>query len=103
MKLKEEGSEEDTTALGCISAFVFFGVPHEGMAKESLVPLIGDRPNRALLESLGKNSALLSRLRKDFKKAFGTKLPRIAAYFETEKSPTALKVSINISLCLCED
>ncbi|KAL1632717.1 hypothetical protein SLS56_003414 [Neofusicoccum ribis] len=74
-------------------AFLFFGVPHQGLAIESLVPLVKDQPNRALLESLNKNSALLQRLDRDFNKAFGARYPHVMSFYETEKSPTAVKVS----------
>lgn len=62
------------------------------MAIESLVPLVKDYPNRGLLESLNKNSALLQRLENDFRNAFGTKGPRIVSFYETENSPTAVEV-----------
>ncbi|KAH7001010.1 hypothetical protein EDB80DRAFT_83814 [Ilyonectria destructans] len=88
VKLKEE---MDGPILNSTSGFLFFGVPHQGMAIESLVPLVKDYPNRSLLESLNKNSALLQRLEKEFSNAFGAKRPRIISFYETEKSPTAVK------------
>lgn len=91
--MKEENDEEDTAMLKSTLAFLFFGVPHQGMAIESLVPLVKDQPNRALLESLNKNSALLQRLDRDFNKAFGARYPHVISFYETEKSPTAVKVS----------
>lgn len=90
--MKEGNTDEDCELLQSTSAFLFFGVPHEGMAIESLVPLVGDQPNRALLESLGKNSEVLHRLQEDFQRAFGAVSPKVVSYFETEKSPTAQKV-----------
>jgi hypothetical protein len=91
--LKEEMNEEDASILNSISGFLFFGVPHQGMAIESLVPLVQDNPNRGLLESLNKNSALLQRLEKEFSNAFGARCPRIVSFYETERSPTAVEVS----------
>jgi hypothetical protein len=85
--------ETGTSILNSICGFLFFGVPHQGMAIESLVPLVKDQPNRGLLESLGKNSALLIRLEQDFKNAFGERHIPIISFYETEKSPTAVKVS----------
>lgn len=85
--------EEETSILNSTSGFLFFGVPHQGMAIESLIPLIKDHPNRSLLESLGKNSALLQRLEKEFSNAFGARSLRIVSFYETEKSPTAVQVS----------
>lgn len=63
------------------------------MTIESLVPLVKDYPNRSLLESLNKNSALLRRLDKDFNNAFSGREPVIVAFYETEKSPTAMQAS----------
>lgn len=97
--MRDDGNEHDTPTLDSIFAFLFFGVPHSGMATESLVSLVKNQPNRALLESLGKNSALLSRLQKDFKSAFSVNPPRVVTYFETEKSPTALKRGDKWELC----
>jgi hypothetical protein len=85
--------EKEESILNSVSGFLFFGVPHQGMATESLLPLIGDYPNRSLIESLGKNSALLQRLQKDFSSVFNARSPRIVSFFETEKSPTAVQVS----------
>ncbi|KAL7780982.1 ankyrin repeat protein [Trichoderma afarasin] len=91
VKLKEALDEKDDSILCSTAGFLFFGVPHQGMAIESLVPLVKDYPNRSLLESLNKNSALLQRLEKDFSNAFGTKRLRIVSFYETENSPTAVE------------
>ncbi|GFF70323.1 ankyrin-1 [Aspergillus lentulus] len=90
-KLKEEMDETGASILNATCGFLFFGVPHQGMAIESLVPLVKDQPNRGLLESLGKNSALLTRLGQDFGNAFGERHIPIISFYETEKSPTAVK------------
>ncbi|KAK5995239.1 Serine/threonine-protein phosphatase 6 regulatory ankyrin repeat subunit B [Cladobotryum mycophilum] len=89
VKLTEEMDEEDAPILDCVSGFLFFGVPHQGMAIHSIVPLVQDNPNRSLLESLSTNSALLPRLEKEFNTAFSVRCPRIIAFYETESSPTA--------------
>ena len=78
--------------LDSISGFMFFGVPHQGLAVECLVPMIKDSPNRALLESLGKNSPLLCRLQREFSDAIGTKCCQIVSFYETERSSTAQQV-----------
>jgi hypothetical protein len=72
---------------------LFFGVPHQGMAIKSLIPLVNDNPNRSLLESLNTNSAVLQRLQKGFSDAFGARPPQIDSFYETETSPTAVEVS----------
>lgn len=93
MKFKEEMDKEGTSILNAISGYLFFGVPHQGMAIESLVPLVKGNPNRGLLESLNKNSALLLRLEKEFRNTFNTRCPQIISFYETVKSPTAVEVS----------
>ncbi|KAF7118670.1 hypothetical protein CNMCM5793_008208 [Aspergillus hiratsukae] len=90
-KLKDEMDEVGASILNYTCGFLFFGVPHQGMAIESLVPLVKDQPNRGLLESLGKNSALLVRLDEDFRVAFSRRHIPITAFYETEKSLTAVK------------
>jgi hypothetical protein len=85
--------EEDASILNSISGFLFFGVPHRGMTIESLVPLVKENPNRNLLESLSKTSALLPRLEKEFSNAFGARPSRIVSFYETEKSHTAVEVN----------
>ncbi|RFN45021.1 hypothetical protein FIE12Z_10749 [Fusarium flagelliforme] len=84
--------EPERSLLDLISGFMFFGVPHQGLAVECLVPLINDAPNRALLESLGKNSPLLCRLEREFRSAIGTRRRQIVSFYETERSLTAQQV-----------
>ncbi|KAL0937157.1 uncharacterized protein CTRU02_206888 [Colletotrichum truncatum] len=93
IRLKGETGEACSQILDSITGFVFFGVPHQGLAIESLVPLVKNQPNRSLLESLTKNSALLQRLDKEFHSAIAAKSPTIVAYYETETSPTAVEVT----------
>ncbi|KAK1458001.1 hypothetical protein CMEL01_15348 [Colletotrichum melonis] len=92
VRMKEEKHETHASILDSISGFIFFGVPHQGLAIESLVPLVKDQPNRSLLESLNKNSALLQRLDKEFNNVIRAKRPSIVSFYETEKSPTAVEV-----------
>ncbi|RDA88261.1 hypothetical protein CP532_0314 [Ophiocordyceps camponoti-leonardi (nom. inval.)] len=87
--LRAESDDMDVAILASVSGFLFFGVPHMGMATKSLVPLFKDQPNRSLLESLNTNSALLYRLEKEFGNAFGQPSPQRVAFYETQKSPTA--------------
>jgi hypothetical protein len=91
--LHEAVDKQSASILHSVSGFLFFGVPHQGMAIESLVPLIKNNPNRSLLESLNKNSALLRILERKFSSTFSTKKPRIFSFYETQKSPTAVQVS----------
>jgi hypothetical protein len=87
--LKEEPLGSDLAILNAIVGFAFFGVPHRGLAVECLVPLVKDNPNRALLESLSKNSSLLERLQIEFDKISKARRLSVVSFYETEKSPTA--------------
>ncbi|ETS75921.1 hypothetical protein PFICI_12865 [Pestalotiopsis fici W106-1] len=89
--LHEAMNKQSASILHSVSGFCFFGVPHQGMAIESLVPLVMNNPNRSLLESLNKNSALLQSLERDFSNLFVATKPEIFSFYETEKSPTAIK------------
>ncbi|KAK1712736.1 hypothetical protein BDP67DRAFT_516742 [Colletotrichum lupini] len=93
VRMKEEIHEAHASILDSISGFIFFGVPHQGLAIESLVPLVKNQPNRSLLESLNRNSALLQRLDKEFNNVISARRPSIVSFYETEKSPTAVEVN----------
>ncbi|KAF5716140.1 ankyrin protein 3 [Fusarium mundagurra] len=87
---EEEPLESDFPTLNAVSGFAFFGVPHRGLEVRCLVPLVKDNPNRALLESLNKNSSLLDHLQSDFGKISKTRGISVVSFYETEKSPTAV-------------
>ncbi|KAM5362835.1 hypothetical protein ACJA88_002343 [Fusarium oxysporum] len=91
--LKEEPLEPDSSVLSAISGFAFFGVPHRGLAVQCLVPLVKDNPNRALLESLNRNSSLLDRLQIEFDKISTARSFSVVSFYETEKSPTGALVN----------
>lgn len=73
---------------------VFFGVPHDGMNIESLVAMVGNGRNRALVESLSQiNSQILTDLRRRFENALGPEgQTEVFCFYETEESPTNQKV-----------
>ncbi|KAH7191681.1 hypothetical protein BKA60DRAFT_471064 [Fusarium oxysporum] len=91
--LKEEPLEPDFSILNAVSGFAFFGVPHRGLAVKCLVPLVKDNPNRALLESLNKNSSLLEHLQNEFGKISKARSLSVVSFYETEKSPTAVWIN----------
>ena len=91
-----EGDDQDKTNLKATYGALFFGVPNQGMDISSLVPMVGDQPNRYFLESLGKESGFLQDQRTKFPKAFDFKDSEIISFFETQESPTAEKVSWSI-------
>ena len=89
-----EGNDLDKANLKATYGALFFGVPNQGMDISSLVPMVGDQPNRYFLESLGKESEILPEQRTKFPKAFDFKDSEIISFFETQMSPTAVKVSM---------
>lgn len=96
MRMKGSKKAEDKEFLDNVIAFMFFGVPHQGMATEHLFPIVGEQPNRSLIQSLGKHSAILQRYEEEFSEALDTTEPRpeILSFYETEMSPTAKFVSL---------
>ncbi|KAF5963252.1 ankyrin protein 3 [Fusarium bulbicola] len=89
----EEPLGHDFPILNAVSGFAFFGVPHRGLEVEFLVPLVKDNPNRALLESLNKNSSLLYHLQNAFGKISKARGLSVVSFYETEKSPTAVWIN----------
>jgi hypothetical protein len=88
-----EGDDLDKANLRATYGALFFGVPSQGMDISSLVPMVGDQSNRSFLESLGKESEILQEQKVRFPKAFGFSDSEIISFFETQKSPTAQRVS----------
>jgi protein SERAC1 len=92
------GSSSDQMNLEAIYGILFFGVPSQGMNIESLIAMVGDQPNRYLLESLGKESDLLQEQRLHFPEAFPFRDSEIICFYETMKSPTAHYVGLPFHL-----
>ncbi|KAI1036247.1 hypothetical protein LB504_011378 [Fusarium proliferatum] len=90
---EEEPLGPDIPILNAVSGFAFFGVPHRGLEVKCLIPLVKDNPNRALLESLNKNSSLLDHLQNEFGKISKAKGLSVVSFYETEKSPTAVWIN----------
>jgi protein SERAC1 len=90
----KNGNDEDQDNLKATYGALFFGVPNQGMDISSLVPVVGDQPNRYFLESLGPESDLLQEQRATFPKVFDFRDSEIISFFETKLSPTALEVSL---------
>jgi hypothetical protein len=99
----EYGDDSDKANLKAIYGILFFGVPNQGMNIESLVPMVGDQPNRFLLESLEKTSTILRDQLRSFPKVFHFKDSQIISFYETKQSPTAKQVSKRAALCLTLD
>lgn len=99
ISLSKSKNEEDQRLLQAVYGIVFFGVPHDGMDIMSLIPMVGDGPNRFLVESLSRiNSQILSIQQREFESALGGQGDsEVVCFYETEESPTAQQVCINES------
>ncbi|PHH75427.1 hypothetical protein CDD80_2380 [Ophiocordyceps camponoti-rufipedis] len=87
--LAKSKQEDDKRLVKAVYGIVFFGVPHDGMDISSLIPMVGDGPNRFLVESLNRiNSQILSMQQRDFHKSLGSE-SEIVCFYETRQSPTA--------------
>jgi hypothetical protein len=91
--IQMKGDKNHQALLGSVYGALFFGVPNQGMEITSLVPMVKDRPNEALLHSLGKESQILRNQSREFPKAFDSRDSEIFCFYETEMSPTAVLVS----------
>ena len=61
---------------------------------QSLQTIVGDSPNRYLLESVGRSSDFLLEQSVTFPLAFPFRDSPIFSFFETQTSPTAIQVSL---------
>lgn len=63
----------------------------------SLIPMVGDGPNRSLVESIGASYSILDDLELNFHPSLGDQGEKeVTCFYETEQSPTARQVSLLI-------
>ncbi|KAH7009369.1 uncharacterized protein B0I36DRAFT_257614, partial [Microdochium trichocladiopsis] len=100
ISLSRSESRHDQLLLGAVYGVVFFGVPHDGMDISSLIPMVGDQPNRFLVESIGHViSQILSTQRREFHAALGGKSDsEVFCFYETLQSPTVQQVIVQHAL-----
>ncbi|KAF5235110.1 hypothetical protein FAUST_7282 [Fusarium austroamericanum] len=94
--LSKSKNDDDLKLMKAVYGIVFFGVPHMGMDISSLIAMVGDGPNRFLIESISHiNSQIPSIQQREFYTALGEEDDsEIVCFYETEKSPTARKTSV---------
>ncbi|UKZ83246.1 hypothetical protein TrVFT333_011053 [Trichoderma virens FT-333] len=82
---------DDQKLIRAVYGVIFFGTPHDGMDISSLIPMVGDGPNRFLIESISRiNSQIISIQQRDFHYALGEKgNSEVFCFYETLESPTA--------------
>jgi hypothetical protein len=87
-----------------IGGIFFFGVPHDGMDIEALIPMVGDAPNRFLLESINRlNPQILKIQQTEFHNLGLDESREIICFYETLKSPTAKRVRrVDCSYLTCK-
>ncbi|KAK0729438.1 hypothetical protein B0H67DRAFT_476537 [Lasiosphaeris hirsuta] len=89
--LSKSKNEDDHRLVEAVYGIVFFGVPHDGMDTSSLIAMVGDGPNRPLVDSISRiNSQILSIQQREFHTALGSEGDsEIVCFYETVESPTA--------------
>lgn len=90
------GDDIDRKNRLSIYGILFFGVPNRGMSMESLVPMVGNQPNRFLLETLRVESEVLQKQTNLFLNEFQFPDSEILCCYETKRSPTAQQVRPNL-------
>lgn len=88
----QNGDSLDQDTYKSISHILFFGVPSQGMDTSSLGPMVLKQRNHFLLASLNKEFGYLSSHSKAFSRSLAAIKPKIIAFYETLKSPTAAKL-----------
>jgi len=93
--LSKSKSPDDLRIFQVVSGILFFGVPHDGIDISSFILMVGDGPNRSLVESLSsENSQILDTQRRGFYEALTEDHGcEVVCFYETDRSPTA-KVSV---------
>ena len=86
-------SDVDSEVLDMLHGVLLFGVPNDGMAIESLIPMVNDQPNRFLVESLSAmNSQVLELQGRNFSEVLERASFELFCFYETDFSPTAALV-----------
>ena len=88
----KNGSQTAKQALSFIYGILFFGVPHLGTKIEQWLPMVQDRPNKALIEAIQPGSQYLKKLNTKSQSAFRFPDSVIVAFYETEETQVAQEV-----------
>lgn len=105
--MRSSPDERDRINFSSIRSILLFGVPNQGMDVASLMPMVGNQPNRGLLHDLEHSSPTLSIRASRFSEDITHLRCNVINFYETKRSPTALqKVGVypaHLSLCLSTD
>ncbi|ETS76501.1 hypothetical protein PFICI_11888 [Pestalotiopsis fici W106-1] len=78
--------------LSIIKGAIFFGTPSRGMALAQLLTMVGDRPNKGLVEHLSETSSFLPNLETQFAGISHLQRMNLCWAYETKTSPTVEKI-----------
>lgn len=85
----KHGSNDDKSNLENIRGLLLFGVPNRGMDIRSLVSIVGNNPNRFLLEVLSTTSHVMQEYTAEFLNCFTSRKAIVYSFYETRLSRTA--------------
>lgn len=92
-ELAKSEDMEDHELLSSVRGIAFFGVPHDGMEISHLIPMVGEGPNRPLIDAISRvNSQALANQKREFTSALKSHPLKMVCFYETRTSPTARKV-----------
>ncbi|CAH0022758.1 unnamed protein product [Clonostachys rhizophaga] len=80
-----EGTQEDQQILDLIRGGIFFGVPSVGMSVQDLENMIGEQPNRVLINCLSDNFNFVRNLEEHFERVSSPRMRVVWAY-ETQET-----------------
>ncbi|KKP01442.1 hypothetical protein THAR02_06438 [Trichoderma harzianum] len=94
ISLSGSANPDDQKLIRAVYGIIFFGTPHDGMDTSSLIPMVGDGPNRFLIDSISRiNSQIISIQQRDFYRSLGKEGDsEVFCFYETLESPTAKRV-----------
>lgn len=85
------GNESTQFMLNMIKGVIFFGTPSRGMALGQLLTMVGDQPNKDLVEHLSEASDFLPNLEMQFAGISHIQGMRLFWAYETKTSPTVVR------------
>ena len=86
----------DIANFNATYASQFFGVPNVGMNTEPILRMARGQPNEPFIMSLGRDSDLLHRLGRDFKKVIKSRALDIFSFYELQESVSPVQVGLSL-------
>lgn len=93
-----EGDDSDQANLKATYSLLFFGVPNRGMKIKGFIPIVEDRPNRYLVETLSNVSEVLREQSEKFPVIFHFRDSVVISFYETMRTQAAQEASCTPSL-----